>query len=133
MNWSRILIAGVAAGVALNISDFVMHGLIMGNTYTKYSVFTQEQASPFLFLVIALCIGIAAAILFAKTRASWAAGAAGGATFGFWLGLVSFFAPFYNSLVFEGFPYYMGWCWGGISLIGAVIGGTVLGLIYKKA
>jgi hypothetical protein len=133
MNWSRVLIAGVAAGVALNISDFVMHGLIMRNTYTKYSVFTQEQANPFLFLVIALCIGIAAAILFAKTRASWAAGAAGGATFGFWLGLVSFFAPFYHSLVFEGFPYYMGWCWGGISLIGAVIGGTVLGLIYKKA
>jgi hypothetical protein len=134
MNWSKVLLAGVLAGIATWIADFIMHGQIMAATYVRLSdVFSQEQASPFSFLAISVCIGIAAAILFAKTRSSWAAGPKGGATYGFFLGLVAFFAPFYSSLVIEGWPYYLSWCQGGISLIGAVIGGTVLGLVYKQA
>ena len=77
-------------------------------------------------------IGIFAAILFAKTRTSWAESWKGGATFGFWLSLTAFFANFYYPLVLEGFPYYLSWCWGGINVIEGVIGGAVLGLIYKR-
>lgn len=133
MNWGKVLLAGVVAGVVGNLADFVMHGLILGETYKKYpEVFTQEGASPVYFLLISVCIGIAAAILFAKTRACWAEGVGGGVAFGFFLGLVAFFAPFYNSLVLEGFPYFLVWCWGGTHLIGAVVFGFFLGLIYKK-
>ena len=46
---------------------------------------------------------------------------------------MSFFAPFYNSLVFEGYPYYLSWCQGGSNLIAFVVLGAVLGLIYKQA
>ncbi len=89
MNWSKVLLAGAAGGVAMNLSDFVMHGLILSGTYTRYpEVFTQEQANPLWFLAIALCMATAAAILFAKTRQSWASGPLGGMTFGVWLGLV---------------------------------------------
>ncbi|MDH3525013.1 MAG: hypothetical protein OES32_15640 [Acidobacteriota bacterium] len=133
MNWSKAILAGVVAGIVVNVSDFVMHGLIMGETYTKYpTVFSQEQASPLYFAAISVCIGITAAILFAKTRGSWGAGWQGGATYGFFLGLVAFFPNFYDSLVIADFPYYLSWCWGGITLIGAVIGGAVLGAIYKS-
>ncbi len=132
MNWGKLLLAGVVAGVAGWLADFVMHGLILGKTYAKYPVFTQEAANPFHFLLISICIAIAAAILFAKTRACWAEGVGGGVAFGFFLGLVAFFPPFYNSLVLEGFPYFLVWCWGGTHLIGAVVFGFFLGLIYKK-
>ena len=131
MNWTKVLIAGVVGGIVLNIANFVMHGMILGNTYTKYPVFSQEPANPLHFQLVALCMAIAAAILFAKTRSSWAAGLVGGATFGCLLGLIFFFVPFYNSLVLEGFPYYLGWCQGGVNLIGFVILGAVFGLIYK--
>ncbi len=134
MNWQKALLAGLVAGIALTISDFIMHGLIMGSTYTKYpEVFTQEQANPFHFLLVAVCIGVCAAILFGKTRQCWADGFKGGATYGFFLGLVSFWPSFYSSLVIDGFPYYLSWCQGGINLIGAVIGGAVLGAMYRRA
>ena len=134
MNWGKIVIAGVVAGVVLWLVDFVLHGWIMASAYLKYpGVFTQEEASPFWFLAVAICIAITVAILFAKTCDCWASGLTGGATFGFFLGLVAFFGPFYFPLVLEGFPYYLAWCWGGIHIIEAVIGGAVIGAIYKKA
>jgi len=134
MNWTRVLIAGVVAGIAPNLADFVMHGVIMANTYKKYTeVFSQTQANPLWFLAVALCLSLAAAVLFGKTRSSWAAGWTGGASFGFFLGLVGFWPGFYNSLTIEGFPYYLSWCWGGMTLIDAVIAGCVFGAIIKRA
>jgi hypothetical protein len=131
MNWTRAILAGVAGGIATWIANFVMHGMILGSTYMKYEVFTREQANPLHFLLVGICIGIPTAILFAKTRASWASGVAGGVTFGFFVGLVAFFAPFYESMVIEGFPYFLSWCWGGVNLIGFVVYGAVIGAIYK--
>ena len=133
MNWTRVLLGGAAAGIVTNIADFVMHGQIMANTYMKYTqVFSRTQANPLWFLLISLCIGIAAAILFAKTRSSWTGGWAGGATFGFFLGLVGFWPGFYNPLVIDAFPYYLSWCWGGITMIDSLLAGAVLGAIIKK-
>lgn len=133
MNWSRVIIAGVVAGIATWIVDFVCHGVILNSTYERYSDVFFLGSSPLWFLLISVCVGIAAAILFAKSRACWGAGAKGGATYGFWLGLVAFFGPFYSPLVIAGFPYYLSWCQGSINLIDGVVGGVVLGLLYKKA
>lgn len=134
MNWTRVLVAGVVAGIVTNLADFVMHGMIMANTYMKYTqVFSQTQANPLWFLLVSLCLGLASAVLFGKTRNSWAAGWAGGATFGFFLGLVGFWPGFYNPLVIDGFPYYLAWCWGGIIMIDCLLAGAVLGAIIKKA
>lgn len=133
MSWMRIVLGGLAAGIVINIADFVMHGLIMGPVYTKYpEVFEQTQANPLLFVLVAVFIGLAAALLFGKSRASWAPGWKGGATFGFFLGLVGFWPHFYSSIVIDGFPYHLSWCWGGITLIDSVLGGAVLGLIVKR-
>ncbi len=132
MNWTRIVIAGVVAGIVVNLANFVMHGLILGNTYTKYpEVFDQNPANPIHFFVVAISAAILAAVLFAKTRGSWAPGWKGGATFGFLLGLAFFFPQFYMPIVIDGFPYFLAWCWGGVNVIGGVILGAVLGAIYK--
>ncbi|TNF71150.1 MAG: hypothetical protein EP299_12510 [Acidobacteria bacterium] len=132
MNWTKAIIAGVVGGVVLNLADWVMHGMIMGSTYTKYEVFTQEPANPAHFFLVAVVLGVASAIFFARTRGSWPAGIKGGVVFGAFLGLVLFFRSFYNPLVLEGFPYYLSWCWGGINFIGSVILGAVLGAMYKS-
>ncbi len=132
MNYPRVLLGGVVGGIVVWLVDFVLHTVIMGPTYLRYPVFTQEQASPFAFLVVEVALAVTAALLFGKTRNSWGEGAAGGATFGFYLGLVHFFMHFYDPLIFEGFPYYLSWCWGGIYMIDSVILGVVLGLLYKK-
>ena len=43
MNWTRALIGGVVAGIVVWIADFVMHGILLGETYARYPVFTQED------------------------------------------------------------------------------------------
>lgn len=134
MNWQKAIVAGVVAGIAMSIAEFVMHGMIMASTYAKYpEVFTQEQSNPLFFLLVAVCISIFAAILFAKTRQCWGDGFKGGATYGLFLGLVMFFVRFYDSLVYDGYPYHLAWCQGGINLIVVVVAGVVMGAIYKRA
>lgn len=133
MNWTRVLLGGVAAGVVVNLADFVMHGQIMANTYKRYdTVFSQTAANPAYFFAASILIGIFVAMLFGKTRGAWAAGLKGGATFGFFFGMATFFMNFYSPLVIADFPYYLAWCWGGIGLIGSVIGGAVLGAIIPR-
>ena len=133
MNWTRVLLGGLVAGIVTNLADFVMHGMIMANTYKKYDqVFTQTQASPAKFAAVSIVVAVFIAILFAKTRGSWADGAKGGAAFGLWFGLAIFFLNFYSPLVIAGFPYYLGWCWGGMGLIDSLLGGAVLGAIIKR-
>jgi uncharacterized protein YacL len=133
MNWTRVIIGGVVAGIVTNLADFVMHGMIMANTYKKYDqVFNQTQANPLKFAAISIVVALCVAILFAKTRQNWAAGWMGGLTFGFFFGLATFFMNFYNPLVIGGFPYYLAWCWGGMGLIGAMFGGAVLGALIPK-
>lgn len=132
MNWARIALAGVAAGLVTWISDFVLHGMVMGPTYQRLSqVYTQTQANPAWFLLVGVTICFMAALLFARTRGSWAAGWAGGLRFGFFLGLVIFFQRFYDPLVIDGYPYYLAWCQGGISMIDSLLAGTVIGSILK--
>ena len=132
MNWQKALLAGVVAGIAMSVAEFVMHGMIMANTYSKYPVFSQEQANPLHFVLVAVCISLFAAILFGKTRRCWADGLQGGATYGLFLGLIVFWVRFYDALVYEGYPYYLSWCQGGINLIVALVAGSVMGLIYKR-
>lgn len=134
MNWSKAIIAGVVGGIVMTIADYVMHGIIMANTYMKYpEVFRQDDAGVHYFFLVGIMVAIMAAILFGKTRTVWADGVMGGITFGLSLGMVLFFSRFYQSLTIEGFPYYLNWCSGGMAVIAFVILGAVLGIMMKKA
>lgn len=124
--------AALVGGVVMWLVSFVLHGLVLGSTYMKYAeVFTQEQANPLSFLVIEVLIAFPAAVIFARTRGSWAPGLGGGLTFGFWLGLIGSFAQLFSPIVIEGFPYYLGWCWWGVNLITTLALGATFGLLIK--
>lgn len=138
MNWGRAVVAGLVAGVAQNIVNFVMHGLVLdtAGTYVDQPAFVQEPDSMTMqmlwFTVIALTIGIVAGLFFASSRQSWADGARGGLHFGILLGAVVGFQQFYLTLVVSDFPYSVAWIWLGVEIISFGIGGMVLGLIYKR-
>ncbi|MFQ5525325.1 MAG: hypothetical protein ACE5GX_03610 [Thermoanaerobaculia bacterium] len=133
MNWTKIILAAVVGGILMNITEFVEHVLILGGTYAKYpDVFNQGEVNPLYYLAIALFIAFFAAILFSKSRRCWGDGWKGGATFGFFLGLVFFFAQFYPALTIDGFPYFLSWCWAGSKLIAMTIMGLGLGLVLKN-
>jgi hypothetical protein len=128
----KTLLGGIVAGIAMMVANFVMHGVIMADTYRRYAnVFTQEESGPAWFALVSVLIGLALAILFARTRRVWAAGLVGGVTFGILVGATHFFMNFYDALVYEGFPYYLAWCHGGMDLIAYALGGALLGVVIK--
>lgn len=135
MNWGRAVVAGLVAGIAQNVVNFVLHGLILGGTYEGQAAFVQEEnpANIAWFAVIALVIGVAAALLFASSRQSWQAGARGGLHFGILLGAVVGFQQFYLTLVINEFPYHVAWLWLGVEIISFGVGGLVLGAMIKRA
>ena len=132
MNWMKVFITGIVGGIVVWLYSYLMHGLIMAKTYEKHEIF-RDDASPVFYLLAMVFIAISGALLFAKTRNSWADGLKGGITFGFFVGLIIFFSQFMNVLVFKGFPYHLSWCWGGIEIIGWLIFGAVAGLLIKKS
>jgi hypothetical protein len=133
MQWSKVLIAGAVGGVVNAVYGFVMHALIMGNTYSRYApeVFRQDGSGMAWFITLPIVLGLVGAAFFAKSRSAWAAGPKGGAMFGFWVGLIGFIANFYTPLIYTGYPYYLTWCTGSILLIGWVVVGAVIGAMYK--
>lgn len=131
MNLIKVFITGVVGGLVVWVYNSLVHGLIMSKTYEKYEIFRNEP-NYIWFAISSVIIAIFGALLFAKTRNSWTEGLKGGITFGFFVGLILFFYQFLNTLIFEGFPYYLSWCWGGIELIGWVVFGAVAGLLIKK-
>lgn len=134
MSWSRTTFAAVVGGIAMWLVSFLLHGVVMGNTYVKYpDVFAQTASNPLLFLVLEILIAFPAAVVFAKTRASWTKGIKGGLAFGFWLGLIGSFAQLFSPMIMEGFPYYLGWCWFGINLIVTLVLGATLGAMIKRS
>jgi len=116
----------------MNLASWVMHGFMLASEYEEHAVFGTEPANPLHFFAVAICVGIAAALLFAKTRKAWPYGLGGGLQFGFFAGLVTMFQPLYNPLVIDGFPYHLGWCWGGVNVIVMIIAGVVISLVVKR-
>jgi len=128
----KTFLAGVLGGLAMMLANFVLHGVIMADTYRRYpEVFEQEGGNPAWFAGISVLIGIALALLFARTRRSWSRGLAGGAVFGLMIGMIHFFGNFFDALVYEGFPYYLAWCHGAMDAIAFTLAGAVLGLVIK--
>lgn len=130
MNWSKVLMSGVAGGIAVTLYNTLTHGFIMAGAYSKVANF-RADANPAFFAVLAVLAGIVGAALFAKTRASWGAGPKGGMSFGVWIGLIAFIAAFYLPLTQKDFPYYLTWCMGSIDFIGWVLFGAVAGAVNK--
>jgi len=123
MKLNKVLLTGIVGGAVVWVYYFLTHGLILADMYMKHSVFITESANPIWFVFNTVLVALAGALLFAKTRGSWAEGIKGGLTFGFFVGLVLFFYQFFNSFLLE---------WGGIELIGWLVFGLVAGILYKK-
>lgn len=133
MNWKRVLLAALLGGIAHNLVSFVLHGLIMANTYASLdTVFSQEQASPAWFALISLVVAFFLTVLFQKTRQMWADGPRGGVVFALWVALIVGFNQFFLALVIDGMPYYLVWCWLGMDVISLCSAGAVIGWMIRR-
>jgi hypothetical protein len=78
INFARVLLGGLAAGVVLILGDFLMHGVALGEQWTA-AMAAQGVAEPgtgaiIFFCILDLIIGIAMVWLYAAIRPRFGAG-----------------------------------------------------------
>jgi hypothetical protein len=133
MNVKKVLLTALAVGVVMNIFDFVVQGQLLAGWYSQFSVF-RKGPPPVPWLVVG---DFVAALVFVwvydRVASAFASGPQGGATYGFYAGvLVNFPTWIFAYLLMEGFTYNLAWGWTAIGILWCVIAGAVAGAVYKK-
>jgi hypothetical protein len=131
MDFKKFLAIGIAVGIAANVIDFVVHGKLLADLYT-HPPFRQDIRFGWMILS-----DFVAAFVFAwfylAVAGSFAPGVPGGATMGFYTGvLVIFPAAILMHLMFEGIPYYLAWIWIFYTVAWYVCAGAIAGALNRK-
>jgi len=131
MDFKKFLAIGITVGVLANVIDFVVHGNLLASYYAQ-APFRQDMN------VAWLVVGdFVAALVFAwfylAVAGSFAPGVSGGATMGFYTGvLVIFPAAIFMHLMFQGFPYFLSWILIFYTICWYVCAGAIAGAINKR-
>jgi len=134
MNVKKYLVAALAVGVVWNIFDIIVHGQILQNMYYSHLTDLVRYDTPMQWFIIG---DFVAAFVFVwvydRVYGSFAAGAKGGAIYGWYAGvLITFPSLIFNHLMIAGFPYGLAWAMTIVGVLAAIIGGAVAGALYKK-
>jgi hypothetical protein len=134
MNTKKYLIAALAVGVALNVYDFVAHGLVLsGMFYSKLTSLLRQDAPMHWFIIGDFVAGFVFVWVYDRMYGSFGGGPKAGVTFGLYAGILATFPGIlFNHLVIANFPYGLAWAWTIVGIIGAIIAGAVAGALYKK-
>ena len=134
MKNSKFWIAVVAAGVAVNAFDFVVHGMVLQNAYySKMADLFNQPGNPVWFIVGDFVAIFVFAWVYDKVYGSFGGGWNAGAMYGLYVGvLVNFPAGIFFHLMFKGFSYALSWIWMIVGIIWYVVAGAILGVLYKK-
>ncbi len=132
MKSSKFWIAVLVTGVAVNVFDYVLHGVLLRDTYASNPAF-REMNNPMWFIIGDFVAVLVMAWFYDRVYSSFAGGTKGGLTYGLYFGFVLSFPTYiFIHLMFNGFTYGMAWMgiitgviWGGIA-------GAILGSLYKK-
>ncbi|MFO7586643.1 MAG: hypothetical protein R6X22_01080, partial [Gemmatimonadota bacterium] len=88
VNVKKLVLAAIAVGIAVNVFDFVVHGLLLGSTYASLpEVFRQENNVGWL-VALDFLMALVFVWVYVRVRASFAPRATGGAAFGLYAGVL---------------------------------------------
>lgn len=101
VNWSRVVLGGLVAGLVINVGEFVLNEPILGRQWAE-AMEALNQSPPggssiAIFVVLSFLLGIASVYLYAAIRPRFGAGAKTAICAGL---IVWFFAYFYASAGF---------------------------------
>ena len=84
-------------------------------------------------LVSNVVAGLVFAWVYLKVAGSFASGVSGGATMGFYAGvLVNFPSAIFLSVVLQNFPYALSWLWVVAGIVFYVIAGAIAGALNRR-
>jgi hypothetical protein len=133
MNVKKLLVTTVVLGIVLNVLDAVAHGMILRDRYLALPGLFRQDAHLYWFVIGDFVAALVVVWVYDRVYGSFGGGPKGGATFGFYMGvLVSFPTWLFMRLLFVGFPYSLAWIWTIWGIVLGVVAGAVTGALYKK-
>jgi hypothetical protein len=135
MKSSKFWIAVLVAGVVMNVFDFLVQGKILNDMYyAKLPTLFNNTANPAWYIFGDFLAVLVLAWFYDVVSGSFPKGAAGGAKFGAYAGiLISFPTWLLMSAMVVGFPYPLAWLWTILGVVWGAIAGAVVAAIYKKS
>jgi len=126
-----LLAAGVVAGVWLLVWDMFLSGPLLGSMLTAIPGLNPDPAVPWM-IVGNLAGGLVLALLYGRVRGAFGTGAASGAQFGFFAGLLVNFPLWLQLSLYVSWPYGTAWAFTIAGLVVYVIAGALVGLVYQR-
>ena len=137
LNWSRIILGGIAAGLVMNVVDFVTNGVLLADAWKtegdalNASIMAKSMTSSMVgWITFDLISGILLVWLYAAIRGQFGPGPKTALLAGFMIWLITHIA--FASLAFTGlysWPLVLSSSLGG--LVAALAGGYVGGMLYR--
>ena len=134
MKSSKFWIAVAAAGVAVNVFDGVLQGMILQNMYySKHPDLFNMTANPAWYIFGDFVAVFVFAWVYDKVSSSFASGWMGGAMYGLYAGiLVNFPGQIFLHLYIRGFSYRLAWFNTIYGIVWGILAGAIFAAVYKK-
>ncbi|HVU23789.1 MAG TPA: hypothetical protein VHE13_06660 [Opitutus sp.] len=130
----RFWIAVFVTGIVVNALDFVVQGMLLTNSFYSSIDSMRHDVGFGPFVLGDFVATFVLAWVLDRVAPAFAAGAKGGATAGFFLGvLVNFPMNHFIFLMFKGVPYSLAWINTLFGVVWYLIAGALLGALMKRA
>ncbi|MFA5832959.1 MAG: hypothetical protein WDA22_05705 [Bacteroidota bacterium] len=128
----KILIGTVAVFIAMSAFDFIVHGILLSEAYKATASLWRPdmQSKMWIYSVISLVSAFFFSFIFSKGFEG--KGIAEGARYGLYIGIWMSIGMAYGTYAMIAIPYAMAMQWFIYGVIGYVIYGIILALIFGK-
>lgn len=136
INWGRVLLGGLLAGLVLNILDWLVHQAILGDQWVK--VMTELNKQPptcgaFVGMVVmTFLVGIFIVWLYAAIRPRYGAGPKTAVCAGFAVWFIWWLLGFGGTMFLDFFPCTLVYSGIGFGLVESVLAALAGGWVYKE-
>ncbi len=131
MNVKRFLLAALAVFVTFQVTDFVIHGLILGDFYQANPDLWRPDMMDKMYImyITGAVLSIMFTYIFAKGYQG--KGVMEGARYGLVIGLLMVLVGNFNQYAVYPLPYHLVLQWFLYGMVQFIIAGVVVSLIYK--
>jgi hypothetical protein len=131
MDFKALLKIGIVAGVLMNAFDIIVQGTLMASLYTA-PVFRNPEEEIVYLVLTDFVAAFVFVWIYLKLGSAAGPGVVGGATFGFYAGVLYAFPMFYAMhLLFKGYTAELAWLNTVYQVIVYVIIGATAGALNK--
>lgn len=129
----RLLLTALIVGIVVNVYDFLVHGLLLAGPLYSRTPLVRQEASIALLVLSDFIAALVFVWVFQRVRACFPPGAAGGAVFGLYAGvLVNFPTWIVCYILLDGFTYGLAWAWILTGVLWGVVAGAVAGALMSR-